>query len=89
MNTDRLKATIKGLHDDLERTGEADPELRELLQHLDADLHRLLAAGDEVERERSGLQERLEEIATRFDSRHPQLAGVLREIGVALARVGI
>ena len=89
MDTRQLKSTIKNLHADLEGTGPVDPELRKLLEQLDNDLHRLLAARDEVEKEQSGFQERLEFIATEFDSRHPQLAGVLREIGVALARVGI
>ena len=89
MNIDQLKSTIRDLHADLEKTGEADPELRKLLQQLDSDLHRLLAAQAEVEKEQSGFQERLESIAADFDTRHPQLAGVLRELGIALARVGI
>jgi cell division septum initiation protein DivIVA len=89
MDTTRLKKTIRKLNDDLERTGRIDPELRELLEDLDADLHRLLAATEEVEQERSGLQEQLEMIASRFESQHPQMASMLREIGVALARVGI
>ncbi|NIP18030.1 MAG: DUF4404 family protein [Xanthomonadales bacterium] len=89
MDTEQLKSTIRELHADLERAGPADPELRELLQQLGDDLHRLLAAREQVEKERSGFQERLEALATEFDSRHPQLAGVLREIGAALSRVGI
>jgi chromosome segregation ATPase len=89
MDVEQLKTTIRDLHADLEKTGEADPELRKLLRQLDNDLHRLLAARAEVEKEQSGFQERLESIAADFDTRHPQLAGVLREIGVALARVGI
>jgi len=89
MNVDQLKTTIRDLHAGLEKTGEADPELRALLQKLDSDLHRLLAARAEVEKEQSGFQERLESIAADFDTRHPQLAGVLRELGDALARVGI
>ena len=30
-----------------------------------------------------------ETLAADFDARHPQLAAILRELGVALARVGI
>jgi predicted nuclease with TOPRIM domain len=89
MDTAGLKRTIRNLHDDLENTGRIDPELRNLLEQLDVDLHRLLAATEEVEQERSGLQEQLEMIASRFESQHPQMASVLREIGIALARVGI
>lgn len=89
MDTDRLKSTIRELHGDLEKTGETDPELHKLLTQLDSDLHRLLEARAEVEQEQTGLQERLESLAADFDTQHPKLAGVLRELGVALARVGI
>lgn len=89
MDTDRLKRTIRDLHEDLEKTGQADPELKQLLKQLDGDLHRLLAAKAEVEKEQSGFNQRLESIAADFDTRHPQLAGVLRELADALARVGI
>ena len=89
MNPDELKTAIRDLHADLEKTGEADPELRKLLKQLDDDLHRLLAARAEVAQEQSGFQERLEALAADFDTRHPRLAGVLRELGDALARVGI
>ena len=89
MDIEQLKSAIRNVHADLENTGEADPELRRLLQQLDEDLHRLLAARAEVEKEQSGLQARLEGLAADFDTQHPKLARVLREIGVALARVGI
>jgi chromosome segregation ATPase len=89
MDIDQLKSSIRELHADLENTGEADPELKRLLKDLDDDLHRLLAARAEVERDQSGLQERLESLAADFDTQHPKLAAALRELGVALARVGI
>ena len=89
MNVDQLKSAIRELHADLEKTGRVDPELRALLKKLDGDLHRLLAAKAEVQKEQSGFNERLESIAADFDTRHPQLAGVLRELGDALAKVGI
>ena len=89
MSSEQIKTTIRNLHQRLEKAGPIDGETRELLTELDQDLHRLLAAKVEVEDEEAGFQERLESIAADFDSRHPQLAAILRELGDALARVGI
>ena len=89
MSTKDIKTTIRNLHESLEGSGPIDPETRELLAQLDTDLHRLLAAKEEVENEESGFQERLESLAADFDSQHPQLSAILRELGDALARVGI
>ena len=89
MNNEDIKTTIRTLHKTLEQSGPVDPETRELLSELDQDVHRLLAKEGTAEEEEGGLQERLEALAADFDSRHPQLAGILRELGVALARVGI
>lgn len=89
MSDKDINAAIKALHRSLEKSGSVDPETRQLLQELDQDVDRLLSR-DAAEREdEGGLQERLEELAADFDSQHPQLAAILRELGVALARVGI
>lgn len=87
MNTEQIKSTIRTLHERLEGARSIDSETRELLGQLDRDLHRLLAT--EPSEAEAGFQERLEAMAADFDSRHPQLAAVLRELGDALARVGI
>jgi len=89
MSTEKIKSTIRDLHQRLEDAGPIDSETHELLSQLDRDLHRLLAARAEVESEEAGLQERLESLAADFDSRHPQFSAMLRELGDALARVGI
>jgi len=89
MSTEKIKSTIRDLHQRLEDAGPVDGELRELLAQLDQDLHRLLAARAEMASEEAGLQERLESLAADFDSRHPQFSSMLRELGAALSRVGI
>lgn len=89
MSTEKIKSTIRDLHRRLEDTGPVDSELHDLLSELDQDLHRLLAARAEVASEEAGLQDRLESLAADFDSRHPQFAAMLRELGAALSRVGI
>jgi signal transduction histidine kinase len=89
MGNDDIKSTIRALHRTLEQAGPVDPETRELLSELDQDVHRLLAQEEAAAEDEGGLQDRLESLAADFDSRHPQLAAILRELGVALARVGI
>jgi signal transduction histidine kinase len=89
MSKHDIKTTIRALHETLEQSGPVDPETRELLSELDQDVHRLLAQESVEGEDEGGLQERLEALAADFDSRYPQLSGILRELGVALARVGI
>lgn len=84
-NTD-IKAKIARLREQLEAAGSPDPETVSLLQQLDADLHRLL---DQSDPDSHPLRERVETLAADFDAQHPQAAAILREIAVALARVGI
>ncbi len=83
---DRLKDTLEDLHRRLADTDDVDPELKELLEVLDGDIHKLLETGAP---EPAGLASQAESVASRFAARHPQLEGVLREIADALARVGI
>ena len=89
MVSNDIKSTIQELHRNLEHAGPIDPETRKLLGQLDQDLHRLLENEPKEEVGEDGLHDRLEALAADFDSRHPQLAAMLRELGVALARVGI
>lgn len=83
-----IKSTISELRQRLEQADPVDPETRQLLGQLDQDLHRLLES-PVSETGEAGLQERLETLAADFDARNPQLAAILRELGVALSRVGI
>lgn len=89
MDHNDIKSTIQDLHRNLEKAGPIDPETRDLLRQLDRELHQLLEHRKEEEGAEESLQDRLEALAADFDSRHPQLSAVLRELGVALARVGI
>ena len=89
MASEDIKSTIRELHRSLEQAAPVDPETRQLLSQLDQDLHRLLEKDPVSETGETGLQERLESLATDFDARHPQLTAMFRELGVALARVGI
>lgn len=89
MSSEQIKKNLRELQHRLEQVDPLDDELQGLLTELDEDLHRLLGADSQAGEEQEGLQERLESLAADFDTRHPQLSAVLRELGDALARVGI
>jgi ABC-type transporter Mla subunit MlaD len=91
-NATTLKEHLKTLHADLERTGEVDAELQELLRQLDGDIRTLLEKrGTEEEGESTtyGLAERSQEITARFAAQHPRLEPALRELGNILSSMGI
>ena len=90
MSTDNLKQSLKNLHAQLETAGDADPELRELLQTLENDIQNLLvreAAADG--KPDSGLLERVQAISAKFAVRHPHMEPALRELADILGRMGI
>ena len=94
MTTDQMKDALRQIHAELEGKGTVDPELRGLLQTLETDIHSVLdrtetdpAAG--AEPETSSVTSRIDSIAAQFETEHPQMAPVLRQVGDALARMGI
>jgi hypothetical protein len=95
MSNEQLKATLRDLHRHLESAGSAvDDELKNLLKALDSDIHQVLRQEappheDHVSREEHSLAERSQELAARFAAQHPQLEGVLRQLGIALEGMGI
>jgi hypothetical protein len=96
MGTDALKNTLKELHSKLESGQAPDPELMQLLQTLDADIHALLAkqagagaATTVAADDSAGLADRARAISAGFATQHPHLEPVLRELTDMLARIGI
>ncbi len=82
MNTQQLKKTLKRLHAELESTGTADPELKNLLRDLDDDIQRLTE-------DDASPGERLEQAAVGFEAEHPRVAMLLRELQDTLAKLGL
>jgi polyhydroxyalkanoate synthesis regulator phasin len=90
MSNEQLKATLKDLHRHLESAGSAvDEETKSLLQRLDTDIHELLQHESISRDENAGLAERAQELSARFAAQHPQLEGVLRQLGITLEGMGI
>ena len=90
-NGANLKARLKGLHRQLQETGDVDPELETLLRQLDGDIDKVLErrAEQELDNNTYGLSSRTQELAARFNARHPNVSSGLRELGNILSNMGI
>jgi len=90
MGNEQLKNTLKDLHQHLESAGAGvDAELKGLLQVLDSDIHQLLQQETPASEDHPSLASRAQQLSARFAAQHPQLEGVLRELGLALESMGI
>lgn len=85
MNTQELHQLLRQLHDELGKAAALDDESRELLGVVARDIGALTEAREEA----SGHVPGLERIAVRFESDHPALSAVARQIADALAKAGI
>ena len=86
-----LKTRLKALHRQLQETGDVDPELETLLRQLDGDIDKVLErrADQEFDNNTYGLSSRTQELAARFNARHPNVSTGLRELGNILSNMGI
>ena len=90
MNEEQLKSTIQGLHEHLESAENVDPELRDMLVTLGADMHQLIAGESAPQADQArGVMNRAESLAAHFAADHPHAEALLREIVAALARMGV
>jgi hypothetical protein len=86
MAAEDLRPLLAQLHERLARAKSLDPDSRELLKTLAADIEGALANDDLGT---VAPEQPLETLAVRFEADHPALAGVLRQIVDTLAKAGI
>jgi hypothetical protein len=88
----RLRQTLTELHDQLESADAIEPELRAPLRSVMEDILALLDTPDSeeahAERHRS-IVGRLSEMALRFETSHPTVAGTLNQLTHMLSNMGI
>lgn len=90
MNHDELKQALEKLHRDLDAGGTVDPQLRALLQTLDADIQGALRRSDAASSESdSDLSEQVRSLSAKFAADHPFLDNALRNLMDTLAKMGI
>ena len=95
MSIDNLKESLQKLHATLESGAPVDPEIKALLQTLDADIQKVLANNTDAapdastEEASSDLVNQAQKISARLAVRHPHLEPVFREIADMLTKMGI
>jgi predicted component of type VI protein secretion system len=89
MNQESLRELLERVHERLSG-GSVDPQSRELLATVMRDIeHALNPSGAAKPAAKAEPTEVLEGLAVRFESEHPALAGVLRQLIDALGKAGI
>lgn len=88
MTNDELRSHLEELHRELEQA-KMVPEDRDVFGHLMSDMVRIAQGSDLSHKQHTGLRAKLEEKESEFETEHPRLAGVIRQILDALNRMGI
>ncbi|MFT3857109.1 MAG: DUF4404 family protein [Aquabacterium sp.] len=88
MNKQELTTLLAKLKTELESGQPIDAGLRQSLQDLDRDIQQVLSQTDAAAQEPS-LNERAQELESRFASEHPYLASTLRDVMDTLGKMGI
>lgn len=86
MSNDEIRQTLTRLHQELENAEHVEPELKTLLEEVDADIHKLLGTTDQPP---DGLNERVDELVAQFAASHPGADRFLRELVDSLGKLGI
>jgi predicted component of type VI protein secretion system len=89
MNKETLRELLERVHERLSRSGAVDESSRELLTTVMRDIDKALNRSQRNGTPRIDAAPRLEALAVRFESEHPSLAGVLRQLIDALGKAGI
>lgn len=91
MDKQELASLLKKLQTELESGQPVDAQLKQQLQALNQDIQKVLAQGSPLtgEASESTLEERAQEIESRFAAEHPYLASTLRDVMDTLGKMGI
>jgi len=88
-----LQQSLARLHAELGAASRVDPQSRQLLRELLADIERILQEGSADQKPSARRVERsvprLEALAIEFEADHPALAGSLRQLVDLLGRAGL
>lgn len=89
MNNEELKRQVDELHKELEKAQTLAPEERDMFGHLMSEMVLIAQGQNKADTDSETLREKLEHKASDFDSSHPSLAGVIRQVLEALGKMGI
>ncbi|QQD17594.1 DUF4404 family protein [Spongiibacter nanhainus] len=88
MDTKHLHEQLKQLQLEIDEQA-MEGKSRAKLHALVDDIDRELGSGPDLVLEDSGLQERVEEMISSFEVDHPTVSGILKDIMVKLASIGV
>lgn len=89
MSQESLRELLERIHERLSRSSSLDDRSRELLSTVMHDIERALNRSRANGTRSLDATPHLEALAVRFESEHPALAGVLRQLIDALGKAGI
>jgi Domain of unknown function (DUF4404) len=89
MSDESLRDLLERVHQRLSGDGALDARSREMLKTLMHDIERALAQQGKKPGQKLEAAPRLEALAVKFESDHPALAGVLRQLADTLGKAGI
>lgn len=89
MSDESLRNLLERVHARLTGEGALDARDRELLKTLMRDIERALTQQGKKSGGKLDAEPRLEALAVKFESEHPALASVLRQLMDALGKAGI
>ena len=86
MSNKEIRELLARLQDEIRNT-ELDEDTRALVRDLDDDIHGLLSAHGQSERD--SVLQKAKELETNFATEHPAIERFMREVIDALVRMGI
>tara|TARA_B110000503_G_scaffold105749_1_gene157822 strand:- start:3203 stop:3472 length:270 start_codon:yes stop_codon:yes gene_type:complete len=89
MTNEELRAQLDELHKELEKANTLAPEERDLFGHLLSDMVRIAQCEEPGVNPKETLRDQLEHKASDFESDHPRLAAIVRQVLDSLNKMGI
>jgi len=93
MANESLRGELENLHNELSNLEGLDAPTLESLKKVAEDINKLLSVQQQTSQaelhEVQGIREHLDDLAIRFDTEHPQIAGLLARLTDALGNIGI
>jgi hypothetical protein len=89
MPDETLRELLARVHERLGASSSIDPEAREMLATVMRDIDALTKGAPRAASTPAPPAHRLEALAVRFESDHPSIAQLLRQIGEVLSQAGI
>ncbi|MEH6468033.1 MAG: DUF4404 family protein [Porticoccus sp.] len=89
MTNEEFQKQLDELHGELEKASTLGPEERDLFGRLMSDIVKISQGEEPENKPKETLQDQLERKASDFESGHPRLAAVIRQILESLNKMGV